>query len=58
MDNWRRGNLTAGRASAPYNDGRRLGNLRFMEATNEGRHNMTVLGMVIVAGPIQIGRHH
>src|SRR5262249_58598562 len=50
--------LTAGGASAPYKDRRRLGKFRFMEATNESRPNMTVLGVIIFAPPLHIRPPH
>ena len=46
------------RAGAPHHDVPRAGDLRFVEAPDQGGDDVAVFGMIIVAAPVEIGRHH
>src|SRR5687767_15612743 len=45
------------RSAPPDGDGIRTVDLRFMESANQRRWYMTVLGVEIVAGTKEVGRH-
>ena len=47
-----------GRAVAPAGDARRPGEFRLVEAADERRQHVRVLRVVVIVGPVQIGRHH
>ena len=50
--------LAQGAAVAPAGDGLQTGLLGFVEATDEGRQHVAVLGMVVVVGAVEVGGHH
>src|SRR3569832_2582946 len=50
--------FAARRAAAPDRHAGRAGHLCFMKASDQRRNHMAVFRMVIVARPVQIGRHY
>jgi hypothetical protein len=46
-----------GRSGSPYRHRKTFGLLGFMKAADEGRDDVTMIGVIIIAGAIEIGRH-